>query len=178
MKPKPRGMKPSWFWIELLVDRLIPYLLILLVGVVIIDLFFSTLYFRYLIEFEIFDGFIIAVFTLDLIFKYYWARGRKGFLREYWLDIIAIIPFFLAFRMIEGIIFATEEIGSRVQRIIHVGAEAEKEIIIVSEAQKAQRLSRVARLERLLRPIARLPRMIKAFAFYEHPSVRHRHAKH
>lgn len=169
-------MNPSWFWIELLVDRLIPYLLFLLVFAAIIDLFFSTLYFRYLIEFEVFDVFVITVFTLDLIFKYHWARGQKGFLRRHWLDVVAIIPFFLVFRLAEGLLLVTEEIGTRFQRFLHIGAEAEREVVVLSEAQKLQRLSRLSRLERLIRPVARLPRFLKAFTFYEHPLVK-RHAR-
>lgn len=171
---RQRPLKPFWFSVELLVDRLIPYLLVILLIIVFLDLFTDYLL-VFAFEIEVFDIFIIVVFGLDLIFKYLWAKGQKGFIRKYWIDILAIIPFFLVFRLAEGILLATEEAGIRVQRLVHLGAEAEKEVVVLTEAEKLEKLSRLSRIQKILRPVSRSPRFMKAFSFYEHPLARKKH---
>ena len=56
--------------IELFVDKFIPYLLVLLIFVIIIELFFHDVAEAYRYHINLLDGFIVLVFLLDLYNKY------------------------------------------------------------------------------------------------------------
>lgn len=158
--------------IEHFVDFIIPYALILLAILIIGELFYEELIHPYLTLVNIIDWIIIGVFVIDLTFKWFRIRNIKGFVKRYWLDIIAVMPFFLVFRLLEEIgetfIFVREWLAES-QKILHVGVGAEKEIVeiekgtskIISEAERLGKLSRTERFARFLRPIARLPRFLR-----------------
>ena len=165
-------MKPWLFRIELAVDRLLPYLIILMFFIVLGDIFYAEQVTRYSTAVNAFDIFVILVFIADLSFKYTRVSGTKEFLRLYWLDIIAALPLFLFMRIAEEAFLLSEEAIARTQRALHTGVEIEKETALV--ALETQRLSRLEFLTRILRPIQRMPRLLKAFTFYEKPT----HTKH
>lgn len=48
-------------------------------------------------------NFITWIFVVELSLRFYSANSKAGFLREYWLDILAIIPLFRAFRSLRAI---------------------------------------------------------------------------
>lgn len=115
-----------------LVDFLIPVCLVLLIVVLVIEFFFPAIAEHYSLWLGIADGFIVLVFFLDVVFKYQRALSIPNFLKESWLDIIAIFPFFLFFRVFEGIgvIRAAGEIadlGASGQKVLHTGVEVTKE---------------------------------------------------
>lgn len=168
-------MQKSLKKLEELIDWLIPYCLILLLGIIIIEIFFYDTATLYHTQVQYADYFIVLVFVIDLIYKWFHVRKIPKFIKNYWLDILAVFPFFLIFRLFEelGAVF---QIGQTGQQILHEGLEIEKE---VSKFEKeAARLSkelkatRATRFARFLRPIARLPRFAKAFSFFEHPKQR------
>jgi hypothetical protein len=174
-------MHPFFHWLERAVDRSIPFLIILLGIVLVLDL-------THLVDFHafepwtsIFDGFIVAVFIVDLIFKWLRVRNVLKFLRHYWIDIIAVFPFFLIFRAVTyvGEFFRA---GEEAQRILHE-AVLLRETRLLKEAQFAQRaetLVKEARAgSRLLRAIPRLFRLLKARCYITHEHLvraSHRHA--
>ncbi|MBI2138534.1 hypothetical protein HYU13_03020 [Candidatus Woesearchaeota archaeon] len=118
------------------------------------------------------------------------------FLRKYWLDIIAVFPFFLFFRFFGRFLrfFSKETIESG-QMIVHESLGVERgaakllaksesleagAVKIIESAEKAGTASRARYFARLLRPFARSPRLVKihkrmsnAFAFYEKPTGKH-----
>ena len=168
--------------IEEIVDSLIPYCLILLLIIIVIELFFHETAELYHAPIEYADYFIIFIFVIDLIYKWFHVRKIPKFLKNYWLDIIAVFPFFLIFRLFEELsaIFALGETG---QKILHEGLEIEKEVSKfekeaarfekeAARVTKELKATRATRFARFLRPIARLPRFAKAFSFYEHPKQR------
>ena len=104
------------------------------------------------------------------MFKYIRVRKVPLFVRKYWLDILAVFPFFLFFRVFE---FAFGAWGQTAQSILHEGLEIEKEgskVVreaekfakegsrVAREAEKVGKLSRSQKFARFLRPIFRLPR--------------------
>src|SRR3989338_1380220 len=143
---------------ESIVDRSIPYIVILLLFIIISDFFLKEIYYKYELYFAIGDYFVLSVFIIDLIFKFNRVRQFKVFLRKYWLDIIAVFPFFLLFRVFEEVVsfFRISSELSRGQNIIHSGQEGEK-------------LTRTEELTKIVRPITRTPRMLEAVTFYEKP---------
>ncbi len=179
-------------WLEKLehiIDKIIPFLLLILLGIIIIDLFFHDISDRYHLPIEITDGIIITIFIIDLIFKYHRARTIPNFIKRYWLDILAVFPFFLVFRVFEGAIDLFETFkGTFIegQKIAHVGLELKelevggkleritKELPLAEETgAKITSASRSERLARFLKPLVRGSRFGKALHFYEKPHKNH-----
>lgn len=159
--------------LEYFTDRIIPYLLVLLAGVLIMEFFFKEISKEYYSLISIADAIIIFFFTLDLIYKFNRVRRLKLFLKKYWLDIIAVFPFFLLFRLAEEVFLLfrlSPELGD-VQKFFHIGLETEKlakEEIALREIAELQKETKLARTQMLARYF-RLPRLIKVFPFYEKP---------
>ena len=137
-------------------NKIIPYLLIGLGIVLILENPFWTLV--HLEQFEpwitIFDGFIVFFFVVDLIYKWYHTRKVRKFLKLYWLDVVAVFPFYLGIRAyteIRGIILVGEEIAEA-QKLAH-------EAVLVREA----RVLEEARLARETKPLTRAVRAGQRF---------------
>ena len=162
--------------LERFVDRVIPYLIVLLIGVVIIDVFFHDTSITYATPLFILDSVIVGFFVVDLIFKYRRVRNIPRFLRLYWLDIMAVLPFFLILRLFEEVLLLSETSTSVLRNLFHTGLILEEEAAAGSEASKIAKTSeilakegRLALLSDVLKPLRRIPRFLKAFSFYEHP---------
>ena len=161
--------------LEVLVDQLIPPLLAALAIVIVGELAFShqfTLYRHYA---DWFDGFIVLVFTADLIFKYLRIRKMPEFVKKYWMEIIATIPFFLLFRVME--FFRVSDALEAGQAFAHEGAAAakiEKEAaMILNEVKRTSEVTRTARIVNTFRAITRFPRLLRAAPFHEKPTGHH-----
>tara|TARA_Y100000310_G_scaffold34947_1_gene33081 strand:- start:351 stop:983 length:633 start_codon:yes stop_codon:yes gene_type:complete len=176
-------MKKWLHKIELAVDWLIPWLIVLLLFIIITELFFHDFAEQYHTLISVLDGFVIFVFVLDIIFKWIRIRNIKKFFKTCWLDILAVFPFFLFFRFLEQfiIIIDLSKDFKQFQLLFHEGLELEKtgaKLIeegskLIQEAEKAGKVSRVKKIVRFFKPIARSPRLIKALPFYEKPTGKH-----
>lgn len=159
---------------EHIVDKSIPYLLIVLMVVIIVEIFFHHTAEVYHTPILIADNVVIWTFILDLLFKYNRVRKFPKFIRRYWLDILAVFPFYLLFRLFGSIvipIIGTERFVTG-QQILHEGLELEKEgAKIVREVEAAGKTSRTRVFFRFLRPLQRLPRFLKIIPFFERSSV-------
>ena len=179
--------KKWWNHIEWFVDKAIPYLLIVLLGIIVVEFFFQELAQAYHKLIQVADYVILVFFVADLGFKYHRVRVMKIFLRKYWLDIVAVFPFFLVFRVFEEaarLLGEVRELGPQAQKIVHVGLElkevrlAEEAGKLGREAEEVSKLSRTERFARFLRPVARVPRIVKAITFYEDPKHKKELKKH
>jgi len=130
--------KTNYEKIELIVDRSIPYALVLLFFIIIIELVNPALASKYETVLGQLDVVIITLFVIDLIFKYRQVYSVKNFIKEYWLDIIATLPVFVLMRFFGA-----------VMSVIRL------EVLLVSGGL------RVGSLSKLLKPIARFPRFAK-----------------
>ena len=174
-------MKRWMHKIELIVDRIIPWLIGLLLIIIVIELFFRDIAQKYQLTIDLTDGFIVFIFVIDLIFKYIRAKNIPDFLKNSWLDIIAVFPFFLFFRAIEGVasLFISPEAIREGQKIFREGLELEKEASkIVEDVEKTGKVSRVKIFSeifkpQLLRPLLRSPRLVKIIPFFEKPTGNH-----
>jgi len=124
--------------IELFIDALIPYSLVVLFISIILELTHSEIMDHYKLLVGVIDWGIIALFSVDLYFKYKKVASAKEFFRKYWMDIIATIPLFVVLRISRGFIYVFR-----------------MEAIIVQEG------ARITSLSKLLKPIARFPRFAK-----------------
>ena len=168
--------------IEVIVDKSIPYLVTILLILIIGEFTKYKLIQENANIVLLIDYFIVIIFVIDLAFKYYRVRNAKTFIKRYWLDILAIFPFFLIFRLVEEVLlfFRISSELAESQKILHTGVEigrigeqAAEEIRILREIQETTRLERTARLARIIRPIERIPRILKVFHFFEKPAKKH-----
>ena len=152
--------------IEEIVDDLILPSLIIVFFIVIIGLFFQDIYAQFKTGLNLLDNIVISIFVIDLGFKVYRATEWEGFLKEHWLEILAVMPAFLFYRIIEGLFIAIEYV-EKSQHVAHLleGARSGRFAVLVREGS----LTRSERLARLVRPLSRSPRLAKAVSFYESP---------
>lgn len=170
-------MRKMWHKLELFIDWIIPYSLVVLFILVAAELILPDAVDPYDFYVSVLDYLIIAIFVADLVFKYIKVRKIPLFLRKYWLDILAVFPFFLMFRIFEGIYVAvgTSQLIKQPQAILHGGIELfEKEgVRLIRVAEKAGTASRTRLALRFIRPIQRLPRFLKIFPYFERPTHEH-----
>jgi len=156
-------MRGFWKQVEQFFDRMIVPALLMILIIVVADIFFTDVKYSYEQYFFYADLFVIGTFVGDLSFKFKRAASWKGFLRNEWLEIIAIVPFFWIFRLVESIV----RIGELVQEIIHIIARGGR-LVRLAAAFKVT----VDRHERFAEFIGKLfdrERFEEAVKFYKHP---------
>lgn len=152
-----------WHKIEVFVDKLIPYALVLLLVLIVSEVFFSDKLHYYSFFVSVVDVTIIGIFAVDLFFKYIHIKNIPRFIRTYFLEILALFPAFLIVRVLEEFLIVT-----RLEDTIQFSQEA------LEISQKAGLgPTRISYFSRLIMPLARLPRFLAAFHFYEKPTHRH-----
>lgn len=176
-------MKRWIHFIEVFVDKIIPYLVLLLLFIIIGEFAFHDLISSYRIYVNIADYAILFFFLVDLCFKFYRVRNVKLFFRKYWLEVIAVFPFILVFRMFEELFVLLRFTGpiEEGQKIVHTVTEAakigeeqkiirelsalEKETRVFRSIEEGTKLSRTSMFLRFFR----LPRLARAIPIYEKP---------
>ncbi len=163
-------MNEFWEKIEHYNVRLIPYAVVLLLGIVIIELFFHDFAEHYHTPIAVIDGIVIAVFVVDLIFLALRAKNTIYFFRHYWLDVIAIFPFALFVNLASRLYMAFAASGRVAvsQAILHESLEAQKGV---------RALARAGKFARWVRIIARIIRIVTKSRLFTHFQARHHLAK-
>lgn len=160
--------------IELWVDRVIPYLVLTLLVLIILEFAFKEEAKPYELYIEIIDVLVLVFFCIDLVFKYMKVKKIPQFLRHHWLDIIAIFPFFLLFRFFEEVYTIINIPQFFRGTALHESIVLEKEgIRLIRETEKAGKISRSRFILRALKPLQRLPRLVKIIPYFERPTKRH-----
>lgn len=151
--------------IENLADTLVlPALLVVLV-IVVLELFFTKTAHHYDIWINVADTAVILVFLVDLSFKFYRASTWENFLREHWLEIIAVLPLFYVFRFLEVVrLVSTVEVGQETAHLAE-GARSGR----FTEIFRSSEMARSTRFGRFVRFFSRAPRFAKASEFFKHP---------
>lgn len=167
-------------------DHIIPWLVILLAIVLVLENPFWTLVHLEYYEpwISIFDTVVVFFFVADLVFKWFKTRNVRKFLRLYWLDIVAVFPFYLAFRayaQIVGVFRIGEELSETAQKLAHE-AVLLREARMFEEAERVAKEARVARemsvIGRSVRAVQRLLRALR-FRFYSsHKALVNIHKEH
>ncbi len=152
------------FWLEAVervVDRAVPYVLALLTLLIILE--FTRVASAYHDFFVRMDIFIVAFFVIDLCFKWYHTREVLKFIRLYWIDILAVFPFYAVFRLY----FAVTELfaaGESVQKVLH-------ETVLLRETKllrESEYAAKLAKEGRFVRVIARSLRILRARWYVAH----------
>jgi len=116
--------------LEQFVDRAIPFM-VLVIAVELVSSFIWDLS-RYASVMHVIDYVIISFFVVDLCFKWRRVRNMRVFVRLYWLDILAVFPFYWGFRAYEAITGAAHGVEQG-QKIVH-------EALLLREAQLAREI--------------------------------------
>jgi hypothetical protein len=167
-------------------DHVIPYLVVALAIILILENPFWILV--HLEEYEpwitVFDSVIVFFFVVDLVFKWFRTRNVRRFLRLYWLDIVAVFPFYLGFRAyaeIAGIFRVGEELSETAQKLAHE-AVLLREARMFREAEELAKEARIAReasvVSRSIRGIQRLMRALRGRLYFSHRTVMLAHHEH
>ena len=164
--------------IDELVDHLVPFLVILLAVLLILGIAMPLE--RYEPWPSIADSVIVACFLIELYFKWLHVRNVKKFVKFHWLDIIAVFPFYLLFRLYlfaAGFAQTVEE----AQKTLHEVALLRTETVVKQLAEE-EKLAREAKLvkelpfiERIMRTIQRGFRLIWARWYAAHGQMLHAH---
>ena len=159
-------MNPFLENIERIVNKIIPYAVILLLLVIVYELFFHVENENIQLAVHIVDGIVIGIFVVDLIFLWMRSRTARFFFKNYWLDIIAIFPFGLMFDAVTKAyraFFAVEQLGVG-QAILHESLEARKGAKLLARSGQAAKYIRIG--ARVLRVVT------KSRLFTKHVLVR------
>lgn len=159
-------MRPFLKKVEYLADKLIVPALLAVFLIVTVELFLPDIAQKYHGVIVLLDEVVITIFVVDLAFKIYRASNWEGFLREHWLEIIAVAPFAVVFRVIGGIFIATDivEISQHTAHLAE-GARSGR----FAELFRGSELTRSTRMSRIIRAVSRSPRFAKAAQFFEAP---------
>jgi len=138
----------------------------LLLIIIVIEVFIHPTDERIKLGIKIADMFVISVFVIDLIFLYKRAHEQghnwKFFIRKYWLDILAVLPFGL---IAEGIgktaiaVTAAEKVTLG-QGVIHESLELSKAEKIAKVAREIKIGARVIRIISKSNQIERFKRKV------------------
>ncbi len=159
-------MDPYLKKVEKITDALVVPSLLAILVIVVLELFFGEIAHDYHGIIVVADNVVISIFVLDVLFKLYRASTWEGFLQNHWLEIIAIMPFFLVFRLVEGFFIAVDivDIGQHTAHLAE-GARSSR----FAEFFRTSELGRSTRFGRFIRAFSRAPRFAKAAEFFKHP---------
>ena len=153
---------PPWLHsIERFVDEVIPYMLVLLTIFIVVEFTgVAEEYHSYIIWA---DYVIVSFFVIDLMFKWHHTPKLSKFVKLYWIDIIAVFPFYLLFR----VYFVARELigaGEQIQKVLH-------EAVLLRETKilrQAGITSTFAKEGRIVQAIARSLRILRARWYITH----------
>ncbi len=146
--------------VEIFIDSLIPLALFLVIALTAIELSFSWVAEKYWLLVDGIEVFSIAIFVVNLYFKFRHARSIPTFLKHYWIYILALFPFFLLFRLVE--------------RLAKIQVVAEESPLWIKEFAVILRESRLVRFAGAFRFLNIFGRTLRAVYFYENPKIRHK----
>lgn len=147
--------------LERFVDRSIPFWMIILTVLIVLE---NPLWvFIHLSDYPfigILESLMVLFFFIDLVFKWFTVRHWSKFVRLYWLDIIAIFPFYLVARVwisITALARLGEELGEG-QKFLH-------EFLLFRETEliREARLVKESGILREIRPFIRMLRTLQRF---------------
>ncbi len=157
--------------LEKAVDILITPAVLILAVLIIGEIFFG--FEKYEPWITIADLAVVGVFILDLILKYRRVHDVRKFVKLYWLEILAVFPFYLIFRGVGVLqnILPFGESSEVLQRTLH-------ETSLLRESRELEVFTKEERLAaRGLRFGQRIIRLLAARLRHTYKRLRHAHHK-
>ena len=130
---------------EHIVSRLIPYALIVLTTILVLELGFQIKNHTVHAILVTLDYIVISIFVTDLIFIARKCNTAIYFFKNYRLDILAVFPFVLTFNLINEFyrVFALTKKFKLGQSIIHESLEVRKGVAVAARTGKIARYIRI-----------------------------------
>jgi hypothetical protein len=162
-------MKKGISVIESVADTLVPFAAVSLMILILTEFIFASDVEPYKDAINIVDTLLILVFAVDLSFKYSRIQDKRVFFKTYWIDIIAAIPFYWVFRIVELVIplFRAAVLTEQTMLVLRETIDIEKSI--AEEAKVIAIGSRLGFFSRIVRAIVSAPRLLASRFFYRHP---------
>ncbi len=168
-------MNKFWEKVEHGNTKLIPYTLVILLILIIVELFVRIENEALHFAIELIDYLIIAIFVIDLIFLAFRARSTSFFFKHYWLDLLAVFPFSLFFNLVSSVwrgLAALEELLVG-QSIFHEILESEKFL-----EKESKLVTKGGKLAKFFRILARILRVVIKSRLFQEFAEKHHHARH
>jgi len=150
-------MHPFFEKVERYNRKLILPAAVILLFIIIDELFLHLEHHAVVLGVEIADYLIITIFVIDLIFLGIKARSVKFFFKNYWLDLLAVFPFALIFRLVGDAwrLFSVSELALG-QTVLHESLEVSKaavkaEEIVQATSKTAREAEEIAKVSRTLK---------------------------
>ncbi|MBI3033745.1 hypothetical protein HYY72_01150 [Candidatus Woesearchaeota archaeon] len=156
---------------EKTIDSIIPPLLFLFLLLMAFEVFFPEQAALFKNHLDIFDTLLFLIIASDLFFKYQRMRSVPRFLKKYWLQIIAIIPFYVVFRFLEYFQLA-EYVSAGEKYVNQTQVFGKAPALIIKQAERTEGISRTSQLLKF-KPLSRLPHLFAGLPFFEKPTGRH-----
>lgn len=147
--------KIIWEKIEHYNSKLIAPSIVALLIIIVMELFVHPENHTVKIIIEVMDYLVLAVFIIDLAFLAAKAKSVTFFFKNYWLDIVAIIPIALIFTVF-SYFYRTFLLAERVvvsQQIMHETLEAKKGLTFLSRTERFSKYIKIG--ARLVKVIAK-----------------------
>lgn len=160
--------------IEVFIDRILAPVMAAFLIVVVGELFFTHQFEFYKHYADWFDGFVVLILGTDLWFKYSRVRKLPTFLKKYWLQVIATIPLFVVFRLMEMLrVIEVLQKGEALAHEAFPASQIEKEASVIAHEVANRDVSRTARMINTFRALSRFPHLLNAAPFFEKPTGKH-----
>ena len=156
---------------EKIIDSAIPPLLFLFLILMAFEVFFPEQAALFKNHLDMFDTLLLFIIASDLFFKYQRIRSFPKFMAKYWLQIIALIPFYLIFRFLEYFQLA-EYVSAGAKYINQTQVFGKAPALIIKQAEKSEGISRTSELLKF-KPLSRLPKLFAGLPFFEKPTGQH-----
>ncbi len=159
--------------IEKFVHKAMPFMLALLAVLIIMDL--ANIADQYNNQLLYLDYMIVTFFVADLWFKWVRTKNMVTFVKLYWIDIIAVFPFYTVFR-VYAIAAELAAAGESTQKILHEAillreTRVLKELEYTKLARETE-LLKLAREGRFIRVAARALRLLRARWYVAHEKMK------
>lgn len=134
-------MDKFWENVERNNSKIIPYAIVVLMIIIVVELLLKDMAEKYHLLIEIIDYLVIVVFAIDLGFLAKKAKSTKFFFKHYWLDILAVLPIDLLLKFVTRFytFFVSAERVGLGQNILHESLEVSK------ATARVERIGKVAR---------------------------------
>lgn len=170
-------MRKFWEKVQHYNTKLIPIAIFVLLFIIIFELFLHIENHILELIIQISDYFVLAVFVIDIIFLAIHSKSIKFFFKNYWLDLLAIIPIVLVFTIVSYIYraaIATSRLAIG-QSILHESLETKK--IIFAAGREGKIVSSSSRVAKYLRIITRGIRVVAKSRLFTKFKAKHHLAR-
>ena len=171
--------------LEKFVEWMLPWLVLLLFGIIIGEFAHTINYFHwawleevalffeeYNYPIDIIDNIITGFFVVDLYFNFFKKKTFWSFLKTSFIDILAVAPLGLIFRVggiseAQSLIHVTSDAEKEAGQLFKEGEEITKLAKDVAKGEEVAKISRITKMEKVAAEVEKLPRALRLYKITE-----------